>query len=328
MNILIVNNGIIPVSKYGGTERVIWYLGKELTKLGHKITYLVLEGSHCDFGAILILDSTKSYNEQIPEHIDVVHFNFEPKQSINKPYLVTIHGNCNDQREFDINTVFVSRNHANRFNSESFIYNGLDWSDYGKVDLTKKRTHFHFLGNAAWRIKNVKGAIEVIDKSKGEKLKVIGGTRLNISMGFRFTTSLKTRFYGMLGGEKKLDVLRTSKGLIFPVKWNEPFGLAIIESLYFGCPVFGTPYGSLPELIHPSVGFLSNSASELAKEIKNAGKYSAEACHNYAVEAFNSKKMAEAYLEKYQIVLSGKTLNAVKPKLKEIQKEKFLEWKE
>ncbi|MEF9931013.1 MAG: glycosyltransferase, partial [Bacteroidales bacterium] len=53
----------------------------------------------------------------------------------------------------------------------------------------------------------------------------------------------------MIGGEQKLNILKESKGLIFPVIWNEPFGLAITESLYCGAPVFGTPYGSLPELI-------------------------------------------------------------------------------
>ena len=45
------------------------------------------------------------------------------------------------------------------------------------------------------------------------------------------------------------SLLNASRGLIFPVRWHEPFGLAVIESLYFGCPVFATPYGALPELV-------------------------------------------------------------------------------
>ena len=51
----------------------------------------------------------------------------------------------------DKNSVFVSKNHANRYQSNEYVYNGLDWDDYGKVDLEKKRKRFHFLGNAAWR---------------------------------------------------------------------------------------------------------------------------------------------------------------------------------
>ncbi len=326
MHILIVNGGVIPVAKYGGTERVIWYLGKELVKMGHQITYLVHAGSYCDFAKVLILQEGKSYAEQIPENIDLVHFNFQPQEKINHPHVVTIHGNCNDQRLFDLNSIFVSQNHAQRFGSTSYVYNGLDWTDYGKVDLRAKRTHFHFLGNAAWRVKNVKGAIALIDRAENEKLAVIGGTRLNISMGFRFSTSLKTRFYGMLGGDKKLNLLRHSKGLIFPVRWHEPFGLALIESLYFGCPVFGTPYGSLPELINKDLGFLSNSAAALSEAMTQSTHFSPEFCHRYALENFNAKKMAEKYVEKYELVRSGKTLNATAPQLQKIQKEKFLDW--
>jgi len=316
------------VSAYGGTERVIWYLGKELVKLGHQVTYLVNEGSRCDFAKVVFIDSSKSWQEQIPKDVELVHFNFPPEEEIQEPYIVTIHGNSNDEKEFDLNSVFVSQNHAQRFGSDSFVYNGLDWNDYGKVDLGNTRKYFHFLGNAAWRVKNVKGAIDVIDSCNGERLAVVGGDRLNFRMGIRITLSWKSRFYGMLGGEDKLNVMRNSKGLIFPVRWNEPFGLAIIESLYFGCPVFATPYGSLPELVNAQCGYLSSSKGDLVKAVKNAHQYSKKYCHEYASDLFNAKKMALSYLEKYEQVLNGKTLNVSKPKLKMIQSEKFLEWRD
>jgi hypothetical protein len=68
----------------------------------------------------------------------------------------------------------------------------------------------------------------------------------------------------MVGGQVKLDLLQGSRGLIFPVLWHEPFGLAVIESLYFGCPVYATPYGALPELVPPACGVLSAGRGELA----------------------------------------------------------------
>lgn len=327
MNIVIVASGVIPAKKYGGTERVIWYLGKELSKMGHKVTFLVSKGSSCDFASVLFYDPARKLSEQIPSSADIVHFNFTPSEPIEKPYIVTIHGNCNDFREFDLNSVFVSKDHASRFGSDSFVYNGLDWDDYGNPDLDCKMEYFHFLGKAAWSVKNVQGAIDVIKATAHEELLVLGGHRLNLKMGFRFTLSQRIHFYGMIGGNEKNLLLNKSKGLIFPVRWNEPFGLALIESLYFGCPVFGTPYGSLPEIVNPEVGFLTNRAEELVREIVHVDRFSREKCHNYAVEFFNSKKMAETYLERYLRVLSGDRLNANPPKLIEKQTVKLLEWK-
>ena len=326
MNILIEHNGVIPALKYGGTERAIWYLGKELTKMGHHVTYLVNKGSSCDFAPIIFYDKEKTLRKQIPPSIDIIHFLSKNSEPIDKPYIVTIQGNVNDHREFDINTVFVSKDHAARFGSISFVYNGMDWDDYGKPDLNNKRNYFHFLGDAAWRLKNVKGAIDIINATKNERLKVLGGTRLNFNMGFRFTISPRVKFYGMVGGEEKNRLLQGSKGLIFPVKWSEPFGIALIESLYFGCPVFGTPYGSLPEIINKEVGFLCNSKDRLAEEVQNVDSYSRQTCHEYARDIFNSKLMAEAYLKKYEMVLNGEQLNRVPPKLIKIQTDKFLEW--
>ncbi|NEM96916.1 glycosyltransferase family 4 protein [Pontibacter burrus] len=326
MHILIVNSGQLPVTTYGGTERVIWYLGKELVRMGHKVTFLVKPGSYCPFADVLPLNPVKPVVVQIPDSVDVVHFNIVPPADVPKPYIFTMHSNYNVYDEFDLNTVFVSRNHASRFNSTSFVYNGLDWNDYGPVQLDNERSYFHFLGNAAWRVKNVRGAIQVISAVKGEKLKVLGGNRLNIKMGFRLTLNPNIHFHGMVGGPEKLRLLQNSKGLIFPVRWSEPFGLAITESLYFGCPVLGTPYGSLPELVTSDVGYLSNNSAELAEAVKTIDRFSRRRCHEYAADVFNSRKMAEAYLEKYTSVLNGQTLNPVKPRLKEKQTVKFLDW--
>lgn len=326
MNILIVYTGIIPALQYGGIERVIWCLGKELLKQGHRVMYLVNETSYCDFAPVLFFDPNKSIDEQIPPHIDLVHFHYQNRESINLPSVTTLHENFDGETELDQNTIFVSGDHAQRFGSGSYVYNGIDWSDYGNPNLKGKRSYFHFLGKAAWRVKNVQGAIDTIKLTKTERLKVLGGTRLNIKMGFRFTLNPRIEFHGMVGGEEKNELLRHSKGLVFPVRWNEPFGLAIIESLYFGCPVFGTPYGSLPELVNKEVGFLSSSTTELAAAVEASDSYAKEKCHEYAVEEFNSEKMTKAYVKNYEKVLNGEKLNNVPPKLVKKQTDKFLPW--
>lgn len=300
MNILIVVNSVLPAFKYGGTERVMWSLGKELSLMGHKVHLLAAQGTECPFAKVHIIRHDIPLEKQIPEEVDVVHFNNKvPEGFDKKPYIVTYHGNKITQ-PIDKHAVFVSRNHAQRFGSDSFVYNGLDWSDYGDLNQSEPRTYFHFLGKAAWRVKNVRGCIRMIKRMPGEKLYVLGGYRFNFKMGMRFTFTPKARFKGMVGGTEKIDYMQHSKGLIFPVLWDEPFGLAITESLYCGAPVFGSCRGSLPELVNDNVGYLSNDEDDLVNHIINDYHYSPTICHEYAADLFNSRRMAESYLKKYE----------------------------
>ena len=154
-------------------------------------------------------------------------------------------------------------------------------------------------------------------KANRGPIDILGGRRLNFNMGFRFTMDLNTRFHGMVDDDFKYKVMSSSKGLVFPVRWHEPFGLAIIESLFAGCPVFGTPYGSLPELVPNDVGFLSANSDDLAEAMKDTGQWKPEICRDYAVENFSSKKMALKYLEIYERVIDGEVLNKSIPTLRE-----------
>lgn len=328
MKIVIAYKSKIPVFLYGGTERVIWALAKELTNQGHELTFLVGAGSTCDFAKVIIIQQDIPILEQVPRGTDVVHFNFEPEglETFDIPYVITMHGNINGHHKFDKNTIFVSENHAARYNSKSFVHNGMDWDEYAQPNLKQPREYFHFLGNAAWRVKNVQGAIDIINESKSERLKVLGGVRFNFNMGIRFTFSPKISFAGMVGGTQKTDLLNKSKGLIFPIKWHEPFGIAITESLFYGCPVFATPYGSLPEIVTKEFGFLSNNKEELKTAIANVDTYSKQKCYEYARDEFNSLKMSYEYLNKYNQVINGAPLNEEAPDLLRIQKEKYLEW--
>ena len=329
MHVLIASKGVIPAIKYGGIERCNWYLGKELARLGHKVTYLVSAGSSCPFAEVLILDPNKQVASQIPDNIDVAHIVYNQNddlESVNIPYVSVIHVNIYDERQLSVNSLFVSKNHANRYGSDVFAYNGMDWDDYGPVQLNNRRTYFHYLADARWSIKNVRGAIQVIKKTNDESLHVLGGTRLNFNMGFRFTLSPRTTFHGMVGGGLKHSLIQGSKGLIFPVIWHEPFGVAIIESLFFGCPVFGTPYGSLPELISEDVGFLSSNASELALAVENVEDYSRRRCLEYARDQFNSAAMTQGYLALYERVLNGEQLNKRRPTLINTLEDRKLPW--
>ena len=73
MHILLINNSPIPVYGYGGTERVIWDLGKTLVQLGHRVSYLVPDGSSCDFGHVLPIRPDAPWEGQIPADVDIAH---------------------------------------------------------------------------------------------------------------------------------------------------------------------------------------------------------------------------------------------------------------
>ncbi len=312
MHVAIVNNSVIPAVKYGGIERVIWWLGKELVKRGHKVTYLVAAGSACDFADVIILDK-RPFHQQVPEEVDVVHYHADGDFETKKPFLYTLHGNIYTlNTRFHINTVALSADHATRMNATAYVHNGLDFEEYGTPDFNTERKFFHFLGDAAWKVKNLKGAIKIA-KAAHEKIAVLGGSRINTSQGIKINFAKNAKFYGKVGGDQKNYLLNQSKSLIFPVLWHEPFGLAVIESLYFGCPVFGTPFGSLPELVTKEVGVLSDSYSELAGAIRNVESYDRKRCSEYVREHFSSSKMTDEYLKMYEKVLNGESLNAEEP---------------
>lgn len=320
MNILLICNARLPVFAYGGTERVVWDLANSLSEMGHRVHLLAAEGTTCSFAEVSFIDPRRNLKLQIPKNIDVVHFHnrpsFDPDIDF-LPYLYTQHGNETALRDMPINSVFVSENHARRFGTDQYVHNGLDWSSYGPVKFATPRKWLHFLGNAAWKVKNLRGAIQVAHDAN-EVLAVLGGYRLNFKRGFRLTLSSKVKFFGMVGGQEKIDLLNSSRGLIFPVLWDEPFGLAVIESLYFGCPVFAALRGSLPELVTGDTGFLSNDLAELASAIRER-RFDAEECHSLAKSRFNAHRMATEYLVKYKEAISGYPLTKTRARRSPVQ---------
>lgn len=303
MYVVIVKNSVLPATLYGGTERVAWSLGHALARMGHKVAFLCRKGSVCDFAQVIPIDDKCPLSGQIPADADIVHFNDAVPAGYERPHIVTINGNLAQGEAVPPMAVFVSRNHARRHGSSHFVYNGLDWCDYPAAELELTRSYFHFLGNAAWRVKNVTGAIRIVKAHPQAELHVLGGRRLNLKMGFRFTASRRVHFHGMVDNRQKARIISRSRGLVFPVLWDEPFGLCITESLFYGSPVFGTTRGSLPEIVTADVGVLSDDEQELTHHLTD--NFKPYVCHQYAVECFNADIMATSYLALYDAVLQG-----------------------
>ncbi|MBC7746434.1 glycosyltransferase, partial [Pedobacter sp.] len=105
-------------------------------------------------------------------------------------------------------------------------------------------------------------------------------------------------------GRTKQRLLGRAKALLFPIQWEEPFGMAVIEALACGTPVVAMNRGAMSEIIKHGVnGFLANSIEEFEEYMTRVGEISPEACRVSVEENFSLDSMADGYIERYKEVL-------------------------
>jgi glycosyltransferase involved in cell wall biosynthesis len=341
MNILMVTAATLSPQASGDPERIVWWLAQALTRLGHSVHLMAGKDSQCPFAPVLAHDEKKPLAGQLPPGLDLIHLHGSILTgAVPGPVLCSMYANSPEPRVFHPNTVFQSYDHAQRHGGAVFVHPGIDPDAFPRPATDNRRMYFHFLGDAARQVENVRGAIDLASRA-GARLHVIGGSRINFRRGLRITLSPNVRFHGQLAGEGKYFLLQSSRGLLFPALWPEPCGLAAIESLYFGCPVFGTPYGALPELLgrkipakgrqwkgtvdayHSELGCLSVSKSELVEAMREPGQFSPARCQEYAAAHFSAERMAKNYLKLYEKVLNGQPLHAEAPAMEAVEATAF-----
>lgn len=300
MHIALCHNAIIPPRDYGGTERVVAWLARALLEKGHKVSLVAKPGSEIEGAQLIVCDPKASWDKLAPKDADLLHLWATPSVEPSRPYVVNIGGNGQPGEVFLKNSIFVSRSHAARHGSSHFVYNGLPIDDYA-CDAVRE-PFLVFLAKASWKVKNLKGAIEVA-RGAGLRLEVLGSRNWPFGIQKLFPPLNGVHYRGMVGETEKRRLLRKASGLLFPVRWEEPFGLAVTEALASGCPVFGTPYGSLPEIVTPEVGVLSTSSAALVEAIKRRVQFSPEVCRARVRQGYTHLQMADGYLEYYSNVL-------------------------
>ena len=300
MKIALIHNAKFPVRGYGGTERVVWWLAKGLHERGVQVTLVCAPNSECPFATVV--PYTEHGNSKISA--DLLHFFNTPTEIPDRPHLVTIGGNGKVAENYSINTVFVSQNHAYRHGSSAFVYNGIDPDEY-LFRKTRDR-YLVFLAKASWAVKNVSGAIHIA-RAAHQELHILGGKRI------LFNRWRGVFWEGMVDGSTKAHWLSKTAGLLFPVIWHEPFGIAVVEALVSGAPVLGSSFGSLPELITSEVGKICFNEKEMVEAVASLGSFSPQVCRDWALSKFHYKIMADKYISYYEKILNGQTLNKVLP---------------
>jgi glycosyltransferase involved in cell wall biosynthesis len=107
-------------------------------------------------------------------------------------------------------------------------------------------------------------------------------------------------------GRDKGELLAGARAMLFPIQWEEPFGMAVVEAMACGTPVVSTPRGAAPELIEPGVtGWLGAGTEELVAGVRRAGEIDPERCARRARERFGEPRMSLAYEQVYRQVLAG-----------------------
>lgn len=304
MKVTFVHNHPLPVVKYGGSERILFWLMKELARQGHQVTLIGHPKSDVErYNIKLIPVIEESWQKQVPSDTDIVHM-FNNVEVEGFPTIITIQGNGKPGEIFSHNTVFLTKKHAAIHGSEVYVFNALDFEEYPFEPTKKNWSNFLFMAKGSWKVKNLKHCIKACKQSK---------KHLHIGGGRALLPSRYIHSYGMVGGEEKLEIMRRCDALLWPVRWHEPFGIAVIEAMALGLAVIASPYGSLPELITKESGIIVNNYGQLVETLKQEHRFDPVVIRQYVENNFGITKLTHEYVELYKRVIAGEKLNAKAP---------------
>jgi glycosyltransferase involved in cell wall biosynthesis len=103
-----------------------------------------------------------------------------------------------------------------------------------------------------------------------------------------------------LPNRRVLELMSGARAFLFPIDWEEPFGLVVAEAMAAGAPVVATPRGALPELVEEGVtGWLGDTIADLVAAVARAEKFDRRRCRDRARARFGHRRMAAAYERLY-----------------------------
>jgi glycosyltransferase involved in cell wall biosynthesis len=329
----------IPPKKYGGVERVIYYLIKGLQQNGHEVVLLAPGDSKVDCELIPICEKhfffgkTRKEQDKLVEknkiirertinllrgilhRVDIIHSHgLNLSEFSDFPNVTTLHGMFTlKQMEYfkerkNLNYISISLNQRKSFPQLNYVgnvYNGEDPEEYPFIKKPKK--YLCFIGRFD-REKNPLDAIELAIHL-GMKIKLAG--KIDFQGRDYFNKAIKPYFshplveyLGELGMEDKIKLIGNAACNLHPINFREPFGLTVIESAYCGTPTLATRRGSMSEIIENNrTGVLVDDFAEGYHKLEECFKMDRNYISTRARALFNYKRMAKDYETVYKEVI-------------------------
>jgi glycosyltransferase involved in cell wall biosynthesis len=326
----------IPPAGYGGIEVVIADLVDALVDRGHEVT-LVGTGRHAtkaqQFIATYQNGPADQLGEVMPELIhaaradaildrldaDVIHDHTlaGPLTARGRltPTIVTAHGVVSGERGGFYRALggivrLVAISDAQRATAPDLpwsatVYNAIRVETFPY--LADKQEYALFLG----RFHPEKAPHLAIDAARASGLPVVlaGKCSEPVEKSY-FAEEIRPRIgadvtiLGVADPAAKRALLAGAACLLFPIVWDEPFGLVVIEAMACGTPVVALRRGGVPELIvHGQTGIIVDHPAELADGIAQARRLDPAVCRKHVETGFTVEVMAAGYEAVYQRAL-------------------------
>jgi glycosyltransferase involved in cell wall biosynthesis len=323
----------VPPKKYGGTELFIAQLAEGLQARGVDVVVYTISDSTVGVETRWfykdaqwpikgeVFDNLKDMNHaswairDASKDCDIIHLHNVPslmftRYASNK-FVYTVH-HVHEEMLSDIyagfpDVEFVTISEFQRRQEQMerirTIHHGVDMGLY--KFQAEKGDYLSFLGRIA-PIKGTHLAIEV-SKKTGIPLKIAG----EVQPMFQdyFDTMVKphvdgkqVEFVGEVDLRAKNELLGKSLAMLFPIQWNEPFGLVMIEAMACGTPVLALSGGSVEEVVRDGIsGFICNNVEEMSdRALHSIVGIKPQTVREYARQFFSLERMVSDYLELYE----------------------------
>jgi glycosyltransferase involved in cell wall biosynthesis len=258
-----------------------------------------------------------SYLMEQAEKFDLIHNNFDflplsYSHLIKTPMVTTIHGFSSPKilpvyKKYNSTGYYVSISNSDRSPELEYtatVYNGVNINEF--KFRSESEDYLLFFG----RIHPDKGVYESIQISKKSERRLIISGFIQDQEYFDlmvkpFIDDNEIIYVGNSGPDDRNKLLGGAYALLHPIRFEEPFGLSVVEAMFCGTPVIAFNRGAMPELIiDGKTGFLVNSIEEALEAVNNIKMINRNNCRNWATSKFSRLKMIEGYLEVYNKILN------------------------